>query len=270
MIEAHVGHSATAYRRETAVEKFLAGKRALVTGGGQGVGRGIALALADAGASVALCGRTRAKLDAVASEVEELGGRATTIVCDVKDGASVTETVATVVREFGGLEILVNNAQEPPMGTMLEVTDEAYTAGFESGPLAALRFMRACHPHLAGGGVIINLGSGTAVNPQPIGRGVYSSVKQAITTLSRTAGVEWGSDGIRCISVLPAATSPASESFAKNSPEAYAASMQSIPLHRLGDSRSEIGPVVAFLCSDAAGFLTATTIAIDGGQAYLR
>jgi NAD(P)-dependent dehydrogenase (short-subunit alcohol dehydrogenase family) len=248
----------------------LRDKRAIVTGGGQGVGRGISLALAAEGARVALLGRTTSKLDAVAAEITDLGGAAVPIGCDVTSPGDIETAVARVIAEFGGLDILVNNAQESPMGSILDVTDEALIAGFESGPLAVFRFMRACYPHLRGGGVIINLGSGTAVNPQPVGRGVYASVKAAIAVLSRTAATEWGADGIRALTILPAATGPSVDQFARNAPEAYAQAMASIPLRRLGDPEREIGRVVAFLCSPDAGYMTGTTIAIDGGQAYLR
>jgi len=248
----------------------LRGTSAIVTGAGQGVGRGIALALASHGSSVALLGRTASKLDDVAADIAARGGTASVHVCDVKDAEQIKTTVAAVVADSGRLDILVNNAQESPLGSMHEVTDEALIAGFESGPLAAFRLMRACYPHLRGGGVVINLGSGTSVNPMAIGRGVYAAVKASIATLSRTAATEWGADGIRVLTVMPAATSPSAERFAAASPDAFAKSLESIPLHRLGDPERDIGNVVAFLCSPDAAYVTATTITIDGGQAYLR
>jgi NAD(P)-dependent dehydrogenase (short-subunit alcohol dehydrogenase family) len=153
---------------------------------------------------------------------------------------------------------------------VLDVTDEAFSNCWESGPLAVFRLMRACHPHLRPGSVIINLGSSTSVNPQPAGRGVYAAAKAATQTLTRAAAAEWGPQGIRVIAVLPAATSPASEAWRGANPEEYERSMASIPLRRLGDPVAEIGPAVAFLCGPAAGYITGTTIAVDGGQAYLR
>jgi meso-butanediol dehydrogenase / (S,S)-butanediol dehydrogenase / diacetyl reductase len=248
----------------------LDGKRAIVTGGGQGVGRGIALALAREGAAVAVAGRTESKLRAVAAEIEKPGGTALPIVADVTRPADIERCVAHAVRELGGIDILVNNAQIPALGSILEVTDEAFGACWESGPLAAFRLMKACRPHLRPGGVIINLGSSSAVNPQPAGRGVYAAAKAATLTLTRVAAAEWGPDGIRVIAIMPAATSPASEAWRQANPAEYERSMSSIPLRRLGDPESEIGPAVAFLCSPAAGYITGTTITLDGGQAYLR
>src|ERR1035438_4057437 len=116
----------------------LDGKRAIVTGGGQGVGRGIALALAAGGAAVALVGRTEAKLFAVAAEISKPGGTALPVVADVTRPTDIQRCVTNTVSVLGGIDILVNNAQIPALGSILEVTDEAFSACWESGPLAAL------------------------------------------------------------------------------------------------------------------------------------
>jgi NAD(P)-dependent dehydrogenase (short-subunit alcohol dehydrogenase family) len=248
----------------------LAGRRALVTGGGQGVGRGIALALAEAGAAVMLLGRTEDKLRSVQHEIADLGGDAFTVVADVRRPEDVERGVHETVERLGGLDILVNNAQIGALGSVLSADEAAFVACWESGPLATFRFLRACRPHLRPGSVVINLGSGTSVNPNPAGRGVYASAKAAIAALSRAAGVEWGPDGIRVVTVLPAATSPAAEAWAEANPSEFERSLQSIPLRRLGDPVADIGRAVAFLCGPDAQFISATTIALDGGQAYLR
>jgi meso-butanediol dehydrogenase / (S,S)-butanediol dehydrogenase / diacetyl reductase len=249
---------------------ILDGKRAIVTGGGQGIGRGIALALAAEGAAIALAGRTESKLLAVAAEIEKPGGTALPVVADVTRPGDILHCVARTVRAFGGIDILVNNAQIPALGSILDVTDAEFTACWESGPLAAFRMMKACRPHLRPGSVIVNVGSSTAVNPLPAGRGVYAAAKAATQTLSRVAAAEWGPEGIRVITVLPAATSPSSEAWRQANPAEYERSMASIPLRRLGDPDREIGPAVAFLCGAGASYITGTTIAVDGGQAYLR
>jgi NAD(P)-dependent dehydrogenase (short-subunit alcohol dehydrogenase family) len=248
----------------------LAGRRALITGGGQGIGLGIAQALCAEGASVALMGRTESKVRAAAAQLSSAGSRALALGGDVTKPADIERCVAATVEAFGGLDILVNNAQQSAPGSLLDISEDALQACWESGPLATFRLMRACFPHLRGHGVVINLGSPTSVNPQPVGRGVYSAVKAATQTLSRVAGVEWGSEGIRVITVLPASMTPAAAAFAQQNPQEYERSLASIPLHRLGDPLEDIGRAVAFLCSDAASYLTATTIALDGGQAYLR
>jgi len=249
---------------------ILAGKTAIVTGAGQGVGRGIALALASEGCAVAVAGRTSSKLEAVVKEIEGRGERAHAIVCDVGDAAQIEACVARTLELFGGIDILVNNAQEVPLGKLLEVSDEAFVSGFESGPLASLRFMRACHPHLVGGGCIVNLGTGAALRPDPIGYGAYAAVKEATRSLTRAAAVEWGPDGIRVNAIIPLAFSPGMELWVKSRPEEAAAFMATVPLRRGGDCEADIGRAVVMLVGPDGGYITGTTLMLDGGQGYLR
>ncbi|MEJ0046949.1 MAG: SDR family NAD(P)-dependent oxidoreductase [Rhodospirillales bacterium] len=126
---------------------ILDGKIAIVTGAGQGVGRGIALAMAKEGAAISLAGRTRSTLAKVQAEIETFGGRATVAICDVKSADDINRTVAHTAETFGGIDILINNAQEVPLGRLLDVADDAFLDGFLSGPLATFRLMKACHPH---------------------------------------------------------------------------------------------------------------------------
>ncbi len=249
--------------------KVLNGRVALLTGAGQGVGRGIAIAMASAGASVVLAGRTVAKCDAVAEEIRSRGGSAVAVACDVKKSADIAACVDAAVATFGTVDILVNNAQEVVRGPLLEVTDEDMAVSWESGPLATLRLMQACHPHLCGGGVIINLGSRAGVKPDPIRCGPYAAVKESIRVLSRTAAWEWADDGIRTLVILPLSNSPALADFEVADPEAYQRSLAGIPMGRFGDPETDIGQVAVFLASDAAGYLTGITIPVDGGAAHL-
>ena len=125
-------------------------------------------------------GRTESKLVSVRDEITNRGERAILFAGDVKQLADIERCVAMTVTEFGTVDILVNNAQEVALGSLLEVADADVTAGWESGPMATLRFMRACHPHLVGGGAIVNMGSRAGVRPDPIRRGAYAAVKEAI------------------------------------------------------------------------------------------
>ena len=126
--------------------KKLDGKIALVTGAGQGVGQGIAYALADQGASVAVTGRTLKKCETTCEEIRRRGGKAISILCDVKDPESLAACVDAVVAKWGGINILVNNAHEVPLGTLHEMTDDIFEAGWQSGPLATMRLMKLCYP----------------------------------------------------------------------------------------------------------------------------
>jgi NAD(P)-dependent dehydrogenase (short-subunit alcohol dehydrogenase family) len=247
----------------------LSGKVALVTGAGQGVGRGIAVALAKAGASIAVVGRRIENTTAVADEITALGVTAAPFLCDVKDALSIEALVRDVVARLGGVDILVNNAQEVPLGPLLDVEDAAFEAGFASGPLASFRLMKACHPYLAksGEGVIINLATSAAVRWDVSGYGAYGAVKQATRILTRAAAAEWGPDGIRALTVAPHADSPALKGWVESRPEEAAAFFQTIPLRRIGRCEEDIGAAVAGLCGPAFSYLTGATIPLDGGQA---
>jgi NAD(P)-dependent dehydrogenase (short-subunit alcohol dehydrogenase family) len=247
----------------------LTDKIALVTGAGQGVGQGIAFALASEGAAVAVTGRTLAKLENTCAEIERRGGRALPVQCDVKDESSLRDCVASVVQHFGGLNILVNNAQEVPLGELLSVTDEAFTAGWESGPLATMRLMKLCHPHLKGDGCIVNLATSAAKRWDATGYGAYAAVKEAIRALTRAAACEWAKDGIRTNAILPHAKSPGLAWWMNENPEEAAAFVATIPMRRVGECEEDIGRFVAALCSEDSRYVNGQSIALDGGQAYL-
>ena len=173
---------------------ILDGKVALITGAGQGVGQGIAFALAAEGAAIAATGRTVSKLESTCKEIEKRGGKAIAIACNVKSERALAATVDEVVAKLGTIDILVNNAQEVPLGPLHAVTDESFTAGWESGPLATFRLMKLCYPHLKGGGSIINLGSTSAKRWDMANYGCYAAVKEAIRSLTQAAACEWAVD----------------------------------------------------------------------------
>jgi NAD(P)-dependent dehydrogenase (short-subunit alcohol dehydrogenase family) len=247
----------------------LVGKVSIVTGAGQGVGRGVALALSAAGSAVVTMGRTKGKVEAVAAEIDTRGGRALAVEGDVRRPADLECCVAAAMDAYGRLDVLVNNAQEMPRGYLLELDEALLQAAWESGPLATLRMMRLCHPYLKGGGSIINLGSRSGVRPDPAGLGGYAAIKEAIRSLSRAAAVEWGRDRIRVNVILPFATTPAIERFAQAQPDAYRATLAATPLGRAGDPELDIGRVAVFLAGDDSGYITGATIPADGGLSFV-
>lgn len=247
----------------------LDGRVAVVTGAGQGVGQGIALALASDGASVAVVGRTAAKLDATCALLRERGATAEPFVLDVLDTGRIPAVVGDVAERFGRIDILVNNAYSGCYGPLLSLSDEQFRRGFESGPFAALALMKAAHPHLRrdGGGSVVNLVTSAMVRWDLSTYGAYAAAKSALRSLTRAAASEWGRDGIRVNSVAPHATSPAYAGWQEASPEEAAAFCESIPLGYVGDCEQDIGRAVAMLCGPDARYLTGATIPLDGGQA---
>ena len=243
----------------------LTGRVAIVTGAAQGAGGGCALALASAGASLVLAGRTLSKLESMAAAVEARGAAAHCIAGDITDPATIAALVAGAVQRFGRIDVLVNAAQAPEVraARLLDIENEAIAELWHSGPVATLALMRACHPVMRGngGGSIINFASGALRAPADYG--VYASCKAAIETLSRTAAVEWGPDNIRVNTVVPFVMSPALER--DMSMEARAQVGGKLPLGRIGRPEEDIGRAVAFLAGDAATYVTGNLIKLDGG-----
>jgi len=246
------------------------GKTAVITGAGQGVGKGIAMALSAHKANVALVGRTLSKVQEVADQIIQKGGSATAIECDVKNKSDIEKAILQIIEKFSSIDFLVNNAQEVPLGNLLHVDDEAFENGWKSGPLATFRFMKLCHPYLKGGGKIINLASSSALRADSEGYGAYASVKEAIRAISRTAAVEWGQDNILVNCIMPLAKSTGMEWWMNERPEEASAFVQTIPLGRVGDCKDDIGEAVCHLFSDGMSYITGSTIMLDGGQAFLR
>ena len=247
----------------------LDGKIALVTGAGQGVGRGIALSLAKEGALIAVTGRTKRKLDAVCGEIKKAGGKAEPITCDVCKLDEVNAAVARAIEVFGGLDILVNNAYEGAFGPLLSVDDEQFQLGFFAGPIATFRFMKAAYPYFKarGGGDIINLGTSAAVRWDMSNYGPYGAAKEGVRVLTRAAAAEWGSDGIRVNTIAPHANSPALAAWSEENPDESKAFVATIPLKRIGDCEDDIGRFVVLLLRPESNYITGATIPLDGGQA---
>ncbi|PTM90574.1 SDR family NAD(P)-dependent oxidoreductase [Dietzia psychralcaliphila] len=249
-------------------ENRLAGKVAIVTGGGQGVGRGIALGLAESGASVLLVGRKLRKLEKVAEEIHAAGGTADTLSADIiTDGAPET-IIATAVERFGGVDILINNANMAMPLPLSDYPDDDFRKAFEGGPRVSLSLMKLARPEMAkrGGGTIINLVTAAAVRWDAANYGVYSAVKEAVRALTRAAAYEWAAEGIRALNVAPHAHSPGLDWWMENNPEEAEEFVASIPAGRVGDPLEDIGRPVAWLCSSEASYLSGATIPLDGGQ----
>lgn len=253
------------------MEQRLQGKVALVTGGGQGIGEGLAETFAANGARVLITGRTPDKLEATAqriaaatgSEVDWIAGTA-----GVRGDAEAA--VARAVERFGRLDILVNNAQTSRPGTMFEDTDDDLLAlTVNSGLFGTFQHMKAAVPHMkANGGSIINFGSFEGIHGG-VGFAAYAATKEAIRGLSRTAARELGKYNIRVNVICPAALSPIAAQWLVDFPEEAKKVLDNIALGRLGDCAQDIGPAALFLASEDSRYVTGQTINVDGGQMML-
>ncbi len=246
----------------------LQDKVALVTGAGQGVGQGIALALGGEGVQVAVVGRTTAKLDDTCNQLRELGVKAEPFTCDVSDAVSIPGVVEEVVNTFGGLDILVNNAYSGAFGPLVSMDDDAFQRGFHSGPFASFTFMRAAYPHLKerDGASIVNLVTSAMTRWDTSNYGAYAAAKVAVRSLTRTAASEWGKDGIRVNCIAPLALSPGLAAWTEASPAEAEAFLATVPLGYVGHCEDDIGRAVVMLCGPDARYLTGATVPLDGGQ----
>jgi meso-butanediol dehydrogenase / (S,S)-butanediol dehydrogenase / diacetyl reductase len=245
----------------------LDGKVAVVTGAGQGIGRGIALALAGAGALVAILERDADTGARTVGEIVEHGGDAFMVPGDVRERANCEAIVGRAVETFGGVDVLVNNAQQVPMGPLDECTDDDMYTAWESGTLAAFRLMQLCHPIMTerGGGAIVNLASGAGTEGLP-GLGAYAVAKEGIRALTKVAMREWGPDGVRVNTVCPWARTDYWDGLTEREQHAR---VRNNPLRRIGEP-AEIASVVVFLASDAGSYVTGQTIHVDGGNMGFR
>ncbi|MFC1994368.1 SDR family NAD(P)-dependent oxidoreductase [Chloroflexota bacterium] len=246
----------------------LQGKVAIVTGGGKGIGKGIALAFAKEGAKVVVCARTQDTIEAVSAEINEVGGEGLAVICDVGIEEDVKELIEKTIGNFGQIDILVNNAistgfsQEP-----LELIDEvSWDNIFQTGPKATWYCCKAVFPYMKGkGGKIINLGSRAGIQGIP-GFASYNAAKEAIRAFSRTAAREWGKYNINVNVICPAATSPAYESIWKAHPDLEKASLAQKSIQRWGDPEVDIGRAAVFLASNDSDYITGQTIMVSGGD----
>jgi NAD(P)-dependent dehydrogenase (short-subunit alcohol dehydrogenase family) len=248
----------------------LAGKVALITGAGQGVGLGIAQAFASQGASVVITGRDAQRLEHAVPLIEQRGGKALACPGDASKRENAEQAVKTAVEAFGGLDILVNNAQARRSGVPFEeITEDDMELALGSGPVATLLHMQAAFPHMKEkGGSIINFGSKMGMLPIA-GIASYAAAKEAIRGLTRSAAREWGRYRIRVNVLNPASLSDSGKAYFASRPEEFERLCRDVSLGYFGDAETEIGAAAVFLASDDGRYVTGQTINVDGGQLML-
>ena len=242
----------------------LAGRVAIVTGAGSGLGREIALALARAGCDVASAGRRPRPIAETADAVRALGRRALARPTDVTDSAQVDGLVAETIAELGRVDILVSNAgsyAEIAAKPLAELTDEEWHAGVDANLTGAVYCARAVLPHMTerGSGRIISIASGLGLRARRDDY-VYSIAKAGVMQLTRALAVSHGRDGVRATALAPGL-------FPLEATEQERAIMGARQVAGRVGRPEEVGPVVVFLASDAADYLNGVTLSLDGGAA---
>ncbi|MDM7999382.1 MAG: SDR family NAD(P)-dependent oxidoreductase [Dehalococcoidia bacterium] len=250
---------------------ILDGKVAIVTGAGQGIGRGAALALSKEGASVVLTDIQGAACQRTAGEITAIGGRAVPVTCDVSRRDQVKTVVAAAVREFGTVDILVNAAQAMRNDVPFQdTTDDDMQLALGTGLMGTFYFMQECFPYMKEhGGKIINFGSAAGLEGHS-NWAAYAAAKEGIRALTRVACHEWGQYKINCNVICPMAGSPHMLEWGKANPGMLDIIVAMIPLKRMGDCERDIGRAVVFLAGPDSDYITGQTLMVDGGQAMLR
>lgn len=251
--------------------KQLNEKVAVVTGAGQGIGKGIALCLAKRGVKVVCTGRREAPIQQTVVEIEEAGGQGLAMTCDSADRARVEEVVKAAVDTFGSIDVIVNNGQAiVPSSPVEDTTYENMLAAWESGTIGSLNYMQAAFPYMKeqGEGRIINFASATGMFGIA-GQLAYGSNKEALRGLTKIAAKEWGQYGICVNVVLPGAESPAAKAWAEKFPEEYKKQVMLNPMHRFGDPEGDIAPVVAFLAGPDSCYYSGQSVIVDGANSIM-
>ncbi|MGV8858235.1 SDR family NAD(P)-dependent oxidoreductase [Rhodoglobus sp.] len=243
----------------------LDGRVALVTGANRGIGRALAQALGEAGATVAVTARAQSDADAAAAELTQLGIRAIGIALDVTDVSSVDTAISRVIQELGSLDILVNNAGISIGGAAFDVADEVWREVMSTNLDGVWNCSRAAGRHMAahGGGTIVNVGSMSAeIVNQPRWQASYLASKAGVHQLTKALAAEWAPHGIRVNAIAPGYI--LTEASPVDQPEYQATCVEPAALKRYG-LPSELGPITVLLASDASSFMTGSIVTVDGG-----
>ena len=241
---------------------------AVITGGGKGIGFGLAKAFAREGSNLVITGRNEGRLVEAKEKLEkEYGVNVLPIAADGADEEAIKRVVSAAIERFGRIDPLINNAQVSKSGLpLVEHTREDLDLAINSGLYAAFFYMRECHPYLKEShGSVINFASGAGLFGK-LGQSSYAAAKEGIRGLSRVAAAEWGPDGIRVNVVCPLAMTESLQQWRENFPELFEKTIQGIPLGHFADPKEDIGRVCVFLASDDAHYVTGETITLQGGS----
>lgn len=245
----------------------LAGKVAVVTGASKGIGAGIAKALGEAGARVAVAyARDRAGAERVAAEIEAAGGRAVTVRCDLAKTAEIEAMIAETVAAFGPIQILVNNAGMFEYRSLPEITEAHFHALFVTNVLGLLMATKIAVANFdPAGGSVINISSLAAQGNAP-GRAVYTASKAAVNAITRVLALELAARKIRVNAIMPGYfDTEGARAFGLQGSEAEARLIAGTPLEKRAGRPSDLAPVALFLASAASGWMTGEILTVSGG-----
>jgi len=244
----------------------LEGKAVVVTGGGRGIGRGISLAMAQAGADVVLTGRTPETLEAVAGQIRAMGRRAVPIASDITKPADIDRITRTALAEFGYIHGWVNNAgsaNSSDVGPLLDMREDQWDAVVDLNLKWTFFAMQAAARAMTRGGSIVNISSRSGSQPCPM-TGQYGAAKAGVENLTATAAVEWGHLGIRVNAIAPGVI-PVETSKSMTSESRRRRQVETVPLQRLGRIE-DVGPLAVYFVADESSWTSGTVVQVTGGS----
>lgn len=244
--------------------KALEGKKALVTGAGRGIGKAIALKLADEGAHVVCVSRTQENSDAVAAEIKAAGGSSQAIALDVSDSASVDSVTGALVKELGGIDILVNNAGVTRDGLLMRMSEEDWDVTLNTNLKGAFLMTKALTRMFLKqkSGCIINIASVIGLIGNA-GQANYAASKAGLIGFTKSTAKEMASRGVRVNAIAPGFIQTDMTDVLKE--ETRDAILEQIPLGQFGAAQ-DIAEAAFFLCSPSARYITGQTLVVDGGM----
>jgi 3-oxoacyl-[acyl-carrier protein] reductase len=245
----------------------LAGKTAIVTGAGTGIGRATALLLAERGAKVVAAGLQPDKLDETVAAIAQAGGEATAVHADVSDPEAI-EDVAAAAQRAGGTDILVNNAAVYPLGPWHEMDPAQWDEVFATNVRGYYLLAKAVRPQMLarGGGAIVNVASVTFWTGQPLLL-TYIASKGAVIGFTRALAREAGPDGIRVNAVAPGAFPTAATEIHADQEQLWRDVLEAQSIKRRGEVE-DVAKAIAFFAGDDSGFVTGQTLLVDGGWIF--
>ena len=241
------------------------GKTVIVTGSGKGIGRAIALGFAEARANVVLCSRTKTELDSVAEEILARGGKVLTIIADITVNEQLDNLVNTTVKEFGRIDILVNNAARSFLRSLMELREDGWDKVFNTNVKAVWLLSRLVARQMIEqkSGRIINITT-VGADKTETGMAAYNCSKAALKMLTRCMAREWATLGINVNAVAPGFTRTDFSKPIWSNPDIAKGISHTIPKGKIAEPQDIVGAVL-FLSSKASDYITGDTIYVDGG-----